>query len=237
MVPWEKPALRFAVRARQFLQRLSSPKKLHSLHSSPAWTVLHLRRGLLPPALHFADAEVRRCIRNLPHDSAPGPDALRLAIIKRLGHCPGGAEQGGSALQEITRFVSKCVDGDRPEDIRSLFGGATLLGLPKPQSESLRPIAIGVLLRRFISRVLVQRVSRDAGLLQYFLPHQFSVGVKNGTESITHGAREVSDRLATGAFVLIKVDATNAFNSIVRQRILKQITTRVPGLARFVSAI
>lgn len=42
--------------------------------------------------------------------------------------------------------------------------------------------------------------------------------------------------MATGDFVLIKVDAINSFNSFDRQTILEQVVARVPGLAQVLLA-
>lgn len=48
----------------------------------------------------------------------------------------------------------------------------------------LPPIAIGTMLRRFISRLIMRRLSTQSHLAHYFLPHQLAVGIPSRTEAI-----------------------------------------------------
>ncbi len=55
------------------------------------------------------------------------------------------------------------------------FANATLVGIPKQYSEKLHPIAIGELLRRFVSRLLAARAHSCSRLRAQFRPQKLAV--------------------------------------------------------------
>ena len=93
---------------------------------------------------------------------------------------------------------------------------------------------MGLVLRRLIGRLLVHRTSQDPSVHRHFVPHQLAIGTKCGTEAIIHVTGLAVDRLERDDMVLLKIDATNAFNAIERQVILDEVVKHVPGIARFV---
>ena len=66
---------------------------------------------------------------------------------------------------------------------------------------------------------------------QYLEPWQFAVGIKGGQEQMT---AQLQTQLATHPQqVLIKLDSTNAFNKIDRQKTLDEVATGFPCMIDF----
>ena len=90
----------------------------------------------------------------------------------------------------------------------------------------LRPIAIGLTLRR-ISSKLVNCVASEK-LAPFLSPLQVVVGVKGGMEAAVHAARLFLDKQLEEGKALLKVDFKNAFNSLRRDSILKAVNASIP---------
>ena len=61
-------------------------------------------------------------------------------------------------------------------------------------------------------------------------PRQLSNGVKGGAESIVHAIRSISTKMPQTNFVILTLDASNAYNTIDRSNTLDIIYSRVPEL-------
>jgi len=77
-----------------------------------------------------------------------GQDGLRPEHLKELVLC---RESGSDFLGDLTAFVNMVLAGSCPKDIAPYFFGGRLLALSK-KSGGLRPIAIGLTLRRLVSK-------------------------------------------------------------------------------------
>jgi hypothetical protein len=65
-------------------------------------------------------------------------------------------------------------------------------------------------------------------------PLQVGVGLRNATEAVAMGVQGVVDsRAAMGHWVILKVDMTNAFNTISRQGVLHETQARCPSLFNY----
>ena len=69
-------------------------------------------------------------------------------------------------------------------------------------------------------------------LADYFSPIQLGVGIPGGCEAAVHATRRYIDAMPDG-FVVAKIDFTNAFNSLHRDRMLHSVAERVPRIYRF----
>lgn len=166
------------------------------------------------------------CIRTFPTGSSGGPDGLRPQHILEMVTC---AQSGPELLSAITSLTNLLLAGTCPDQVRaSLFGG-TLLALRKSLG-GLRPIVIGYLWRRLAAKCAnafaVPRV------VEYLSPRQVGVGVPGGCEAAVHAARRFLGEMAEDS-ILIKLDFSNAFNSLYRDRMLDSIYTLLPELAHF----
>jgi len=106
-----------------------------------------------PPAvtaqpLQVTGTQVYQGMRSFAPGSAGGPDGLRPQHLMDL---LGGGEEGDLLLQ-LTRFVNLVLAGGVPNLLREHFFGGRLFTLAKPGG-GLRPIAVGMTLRRLVAKV------------------------------------------------------------------------------------
>lgn len=138
------------------------------------------------PPIQFTDKQLKEALEGLPVAGAPGPDGLRPSHLKQLcGGSAGVAQE--KTISALRNFSNVCLSGNIPSAVRPLFFGASLCALRKKDGVSLRPIAIGIVIRRFVSRLccLVLRNQMTALLA----PHQLGVGVPGGSETAVHATR------------------------------------------------
>ena len=63
-----------------------------------------------------------------------------------------------------------------------------------------------------------------------FSPRQLGVGIPGGCEAAVHSARRFLDNISSDN-VMVKLDFTNAFNSLHRSDILSTVASVLPELA------
>ncbi|NJL56118.1 hypothetical protein HC928_13760 [bacterium] len=186
------------------------------LHSDPA-------RDDSRSALSVDQKEVRKVIASFPPGSAGGPDGLRPQHVKEMLGC---REVGPVFIEALTEFVNLVLSGKCPADVVPYFFGGRLLALRK-KSGGIRPIAIGMTLRRIVSKC-----ASFAGvehLASFFSPTQLGVGVKCGCEAAIHATRRFLQNLPEN-HILVKLDFKNAFNSLHRGTMLDAVKDRLSFL-------
>ena len=111
--------------------------------------------------------------------------------------------------------------------------GAPLTGLYK-SSGSIRPIAVGEVLRRLVSRIGCAAVHHR--LPDLFLPYgQVGVGVRDGLEAAIHALRiSLSSNCNQEDFCCLKLDMYNAFNECSRGSFLRRTRQDLPELFAWV---
>jgi len=120
-----------------------------------------------------------------------------------------------------------------PEEVRPFFFGASLVALRK-SSGGVRPIAVGCTLRRLLAKVACNLVAAD--MSQLLPPLQLGYGVRGGSEAAVHAARHFLDSMVT-AQAMVKLDFTNAFNSVRRDRMLEAVQSLCPVIYPFVHSV
>lgn len=129
-------------------------------------------------------------------------------------------------LQSLASFSTLVLEGRVPLAIRPFFFGASLVALEK-KSGGVRPIAVGCTLRRLVAKIACQMVVEDmADLLS---PRQLGYGVRNGAEAAVHATRLFLQDLEEEEAIL-KLDFSNAFNSIRRDKVLEAVQAFCPDL-------
>ena len=103
--------------------------------------------------------------------------------------------------------------------------------LVRKKNRGIRPIAVGGTLRWLVAKIAGGKVMERMDLL--LSPRQFSYGVRNGAEAAVHAARCYLQK-ADSSSVVVKLDFSNAFNFIRRDRMLKSVQRLVPVLSDFV---
>ena len=176
--------------------------------------------------------EIIRAIQSFPCGSAGGPDGLRPQHLKDM--ISPSAHSGGTALVEALRStISLILSGQTPLSIRPFFFGASLIALKKKGGE-IRPIAVGCTLRRLAAKVASGKVMVE--MVTLLSPRQLGYGVSKGAEAAVHAARFYLRNIGSNK-VLLKLDFTNAFNSIRRDKMLEAVQRLAPSSYPFVHAV
>ena len=105
-----------------------------------------------------------------------------------------------------------------------------LLGSAPKKDGTARPIAVGEVLRRLASKVLCNSFRQEAS--DYFWPLQLGVSCRLGAEVGYHTLRQWAARNRDNPEkVVVKINFENAFNSIDRATMLREVRHHFPGLA------
>ena len=172
---------------------------------------------------------MKKGIQSFPLGSAGGPDLLSPQHLLDMTSRSAG-EGGLQLLQALTSFCNFALAGKVTEEIRPFFFGASLLALRKKDG-GVRPITIGLTLRRLIAKVgCMSVVSR---MEEHLSPLQLGYGTRLGAEAAIHSARTYLRELQPD-YVMIKLDFQNAFNSVRRDKVLEAARVHIPELYPYV---
>ena len=106
-----------------------------------------------------SSAHILRDISSFPCGSAGGRDGMRPQLLQDiLRHT--AAPLRDRTLAALADLVTVMIRGDLPPDLSPLLASASLVGIPKP-AWGIRPIAVGLTLRRLAGKVALQVVSDD----------------------------------------------------------------------------
>ena len=130
-------------------------------------------------------------------------------------------------LQTIVKFLNGIVlCGNIPDAVQSIFFGASLIALLKKDG-GVRPIAVGITLRRLARKAYMFKVS--CNLTDEFQPHQMSVCILSGAEVAVHTCRSFISSEDSNS-ILLKIDFKNAFNTVRRNAILHKVKESLPQI-------
>ena len=139
------------------------------------------------------------------------------------------AETGRGLLTAFRDFSTHVAAGKTPPTACRVFFGASLCALSK-ECGGVRPIAVGMTLRRMVTKSLIKPGSDAIG--DFLRPHQLGYATRGGCEAAVHAARHLSAS-ATQTLVFLKLDIKNAFNTIHRSHVLSEVSRKMPSLYRF----
>jgi len=124
------------------------------------------------------------------------------------------SREGGSELHSaLTTFVNMVLAGRCPKDVAPVFFGGHLLALNK-KSGGIRTIVVGFSLRPLVSKCATSFGTKL--LTDFFHPHQLGVGIPGGCEELPPD------------HIVVKLDFSNAFNSLHRFDMLSTVHSRIP---------
>ena len=167
-------------------------------------------------------------LKTAPRGSAPGPTGWRYEHLRAF---LGEASSDPEAVPCPT-FVRRMLFGDLPDICRRIQASARLFALEKSDG-GVRPIAIGDVLRRWITKALCMQ--HKVAFQEDLSPLQFAVGTEAGSEKIFRAAQTFIETEG-GPFnrrVLISLDCRNAFNSVDRQTMLDELGMKYPAMVDF----
>ena len=128
-------------------------------------------------------------------------------------------------------MVNLLAKGEAPLCLAPFLAGASLTALPK-EDGSVRPIAVGGCWRRLVGKTLCKAYQEQARSILW--PLQIGVAQPLGTEVGLQAARQWFERHSQDPeAVFLKVDFSNAFNSVDRSAFLEQCRNELPGLSRW----
>ncbi|GJX23469.1 putative reverse transcriptase domain-containing protein [Tanacetum coccineum] len=170
-------------------------------------------------------------IKSFPRGTSCGRDGLR---AQHLMDCLSGAAVAISdeLIASITQVVNLFLDGKCPKMLGEYIASAPLTPLVKPGG-GIRPIAVGTVWRRLVSKVCATMIGHS--LDTYLNDLQFGVGVSGGGEAILHAVnRLIEDRSDDIGLSMLLVDFKNAFNLVDREAMLQEVRIRCPAISRWV---
>ena len=132
------------------------------------------------------------------------------------------AERGGIDLLSVfTNFtnIHVVLSGETPQPVQFTFFGATLIALQK-KGGGLRPIAVGLTLRRLAAKCLGSRVLQP--MLTLLAPFQLGYGTPHRVEAAVHATRLYLNNMPYD-HLFLKLDFSNAFNFLRRDRMLESV--------------
>ena len=188
--------------------------------------------------------ELRAAIKSSPRASAPGPSGLRLEhLLPVLGDA--------TALAMLAGFLDLVLGSCDPSvalpaAAREYVFGASITPLRKADG-GIRPIAVGDILVRLAGRVLAKRTRQQAG--RFFMDSaqpsvQLGCGVRGGADLCTRaisGYMQTQGRMLDHSdepdpCVVAQLDFRNAFNTISRPLIRREIVKHFPSLLGYFDA-
>ena len=97
----------------------------------------------------------------------------------------------------------------------------------------IRPIAVGTIWRRLVSKVSMKGVGKD--MTKYLNNFQFGVGVSGGVEAILHSVKRVLNlRHGDGSLTMLTLDFSNVFNLVNMSTLLCEVRLRCPFISLWV---
>jgi hypothetical protein len=212
------------------LNTVANADLLRSLHPSAP---LPSGPWPLPPTVCPAvtAAEVMGLLKSFKRGTASGASGLQVR------HLLDAARTTHPVLDDLLRtrlatVLTILLRGQAAPELAPLLTTSVLVALPKPAG-GLRPIAIGEVLRRLVSKAAIIRVRPT--LEAHFLPFQLGVSTSNGSEAILHSAQAlVQHHGASRGLGLLKIDLTNAFNLVSRPAFLAEVHASLPSIGPWV---
>jgi hypothetical protein len=207
--------------------KLKHPERKAENELDPAM-IQHVKSSPDYTPVVVTEEHVWNAIKDSPRGSAPGVDGLRCDHFYYLGF--NGSQ---SWLKPLTVLVNLAVQGDLPGWYFELIASANLVALAKGNSGDVRPIAMGSVWRKIISRSLLAYYKDE--ITEHFALYQYGVGTSAGCEVVLARVRQLLEQSPTA--VLLKTDFSNAFNTIYRKSVLEAVVKFFPGMLPFVASV
>ncbi len=153
--------------------------------------------------------KLREYIKSLCRGKAPGPSGWTAELLYIVTSDNDIAEAVGYLVLDIA-------NNEVCAEATNQLNAARLIAISKPESNSVRPIAVPEVLLKVAKQPLVSAAVKEHGRT-LFPRIQLGVGVKGGTETAVIRTQLAIE--ASPSSVVLKLDFSNAFNSINRARV------------------
>ena len=188
-------------------ERVEHMRKLH-----PAGTdALPQCPGDAPYAVFDKD-DVAKLVQRLLHSTAAGPSGWTAELLAPL---LGDAV----CLDAVTLLAQLIANDELDEHSRQLLTCSVLQGIPKADSDDLRPLALGDLFVKIAAKLCFSLDARHFPAI--FEPLQLAVCCPGGCERALQTEQAALE--ADPANIVIHVDSANAYNSVNRAQMLESV--------------
>jgi hypothetical protein len=163
---------------------------------------------------------------------AAGTDGLRNEHKSQLA----GSFQTDAEVKYVTQYaiiLTKLANATLPVEVMEFFAGSQLIALVNGLKT--RPIALGFAIRKDAAGHIIRSKEVKAACAAFLSPIQQGVCISNGTEHVVNAIRISKE--AKPRKHLFKTDNKNAFNSLERTFILKEIARLCPSALPFFLSI
>ena len=125
----------------------------------------------------------------------------------------------------LHRACAAIAQGTLPTATAKLLSSSTLIALRK-STNTVRPIAIGEVLRRLTAKAISLQKKKDFS--EFFSSIQHGVSTKCGTELLANHVQLLLE--SHTEWIMLKTDVANAFNSLDRRQMLAKVAASFPDL-------
>ena len=179
-------------------------------------------------SLQVSSEDVIKTLRTFPAGSSGGPDGLTAQHVTDL--LAGAPDE--QLKTNLTDFVNIVLQGELPTLVNEILFGGRLIAL-QTKDGGIRPIAVGYTLGCLVAKcVNAHVIKRRSDELQ---PMQVGVGVSGGAEAAVNAMQRLVTNVPDG-HVVVKLDFSNAYNTIRRDSVLDTGADKMPELYRFIHA-
>jgi len=141
-------------------------------------------------------------------------------------------------LTYFTSVINLYLQGSVPHQLAPFIVSGNLIPLLKKKDgdlNNLRPIVVGEVFRRLLSKLCISSISTKT-LQDLLQPLQLGVGVSGGVEAIIHSFnRLIRQPNLPESFVITQIDFSNAFNEVNRHIMLQLVQQHFPQLFPWIS--
>jgi hypothetical protein len=195
--------------------------KLRELHPVPVdrpMPVLNQNMTLNKRHIYSGEDKMfKRMVIQMNDGTAPGPSGWTGALLKDLA-------KDEECLRGLASLVTDIHNAEIPKEAVEYLTHSNLTPLSKNDRGDIRPIAVGEVILRLVSRLAIRLVTNEIN--DILLPIQLGVGSKGGCEMIVHNVQYALDRRVRGdPTAVLTIDFKNAFNEIRRDQVMNQLFT------------
>ena len=178
-------------------------------------------------AAEVSRESVLKALKRFKRGSAPGLDGMRAEHLTQAVGSTSNTRQS-VVLGNLTKLANVMLKGDIPDSVAPYVCGGRLHAALKKDG-GIRPITVGNLLRRLVSRLAVMSVFDQAQ--QVLAPTQVGVGTRGGAESVIHALKR-SIRSYPGLSTM-QMDLINAYGEAERGKALDQVAEKFPQIYKW----
>ena len=170
--------------------------------------------------LSITAAELVETAQAAPRMSAAGISGWTYDLIKVV------VSDEQAAAETAAKFLTLMANGRLGH--QQLWLRSRMVLLSKPNG-GIRPLSVGEAWVRMLGRALAKRYAAQASA--HLAPLQFGIGVQGGVEICAHVLQTAADAVRDGSVVVRQIDCANAFNTVSRLTVAREIDAHLPALS------